>query len=126
MAAHKTRESREYQALLDAIHGRGDFRDPGDVYQSLMSKERRVLDTVDRVVNDAARVDADSRAFMQLPLHVVGIRAIAACRGVFIDLMEARRPADVARAIMKEDRKVYIGVLLIIMAFTVAFIDAFE
>jgi hypothetical protein len=119
-------ESREYRALLDAVHGRGEFRDPGDVYQSLMAKERRVLDTVDRVVNDAVRTETDTLSFVQLPLHEVGIRAIAAARSLFADLMESRRPADFAKAVMKEDRKVYLGVILIMVAACIAIVDALE
>jgi hypothetical protein len=112
----------EYGELVDAVHGRGKFLESsgGDAYQALMQKERRVLDTVDRVVNDANRTDADGRSFFQLPLHVIGIRIIAAIRGVMDDLLEARSPGAVYAAFMRDDRKVYIGVLMLVVAFGMA------
>ena len=88
-----------------------------------MMRERRVLDTVDRVVNDAARTDGDTRAFLQLSLHEVGIRAIRVMRGLMDDLLESRSLDDVYRALMRPGRKVYIGLVLIVLALCVYFVD---
>ena len=116
----------EYADLVNAVHGRGKFSEAsqGDVYQALMKKERRVLDTVDRVVNDSARTDADGRSFFQLSLHVIGIRIIAAIKGIMDDLIEARSLSAVYAAFMRDDRKVYVGVLMLLVAFGMAAVGA--
>jgi hypothetical protein len=124
MRESQSNESREYRELLDTLRGRGrGFKEPGELYQSLMAKERRVLDTIDRVVNDSVRSDREERSLLQLPLHELGVRAIAAARGLFHDVVEARRPRDVLNAVTKDDRMVYLGVFLILLALCVAFVD---
>lgn len=97
--------------------------DPSDVYQDLLARERRVLDTIDRVVNDASRNDGDNRGFLQLPLHEIGIRGIRVMRGLMDDLVESRSFSDVCKAIMRPGRKVYIGVILLLLALCVYFVD---
>lgn len=119
----------ERQSLLDAVHGRGEFgkrlglssRDP---YQHLLSRERRVLDTVDRVVNDARAADVRHRPFLQLPLHVIGMRAVSSLRAVLDDLVDARSMSAVRDAVLQDDRKVYVGVCLLLLGFCLMFIQA--
>lgn len=96
----------------------------GDVYQQLMARERRVLDTVDRVVNDAAQRDRRARSFLHLPLHEVGMRAMAAARGLLDDLSAARSPRDAYAALTHPGRAVYLGVLLLLLAMCAAFVHA--
>lgn len=126
----------QYQDLMDAVHGEGAFSrqsgvgggmgdvgDVGDVYQALMRKEGRVLDTVDRVVNDRLRTDDDRRSFLQLPLHVIGIRLVRALRGIVDDLVEARNVETVLKAFTREDRRVYLGALVVVLALLIAAVD---
>jgi hypothetical protein len=125
----RTGVSTEYKELVDAVFGHGtSARERAgsgtDAYQTLMSKERRVLDTVDRVVNDAAVVDADTRTFFQMPMHEIAIRIIRSIRGLMDDLYEARKPEHVLRAVMKDDRKVYLGLVLIAVALIIGLINA--
>ena len=123
----------EHRALLDAVHGTGAFAGGGnpdapDPYQHLMSREKRVLETVDRVVNDARRAELasgeDFRTFTQLPLHVIGMRALSSLRALLDDLVMARTPQAVYAALMQDDRKIYLGVCAILLAFCLTFIQA--
>jgi hypothetical protein len=122
----------ERRAILDAVHGRGEFAASSgggrlaapDAYQHLLSRERRVLDTVDRVVNDARRSEVRRTPFLRLPLHVIGMRTLSALRGLLDDLVEARSLTDVRDALMQEDRKVYLGTCLLLLAFCLMVIQA--
>lgn len=102
----------------------------GDVYQNLMAREQRVLDTVDRVVNDASRRRRGSRgsrkkrAFLNLTVHQVGVRTIAAARGLLDDLVAVRKPVDLYNALLHPERAVYLGVMLLLLAMCVAFVNA--
>ena len=122
--------SAEYKELVDAVFGQGVFAredragSGADSYSTLMAKERRVLDTVDRVVNDAAATDAAARSFYEMPLHEIAIRVVGAIRGLMDDLIEVRKPEHVWRALMHQDRKVYLGIALIALAVVISMITA--
>jgi hypothetical protein len=111
----------EYKALLDAVKPPTN-EDAG--YQHLMSREKRVLDTVDRLVNDSWRKDADSRSFLQLPLHEIGVRVMSTTTSLLDDLVAARSAQQVFAAFATGDRKIYVGVLLVALALALFFISA--
>lgn len=90
------------------------------VYQQLMAKERGVLDTVNRVVNDSWRKDADGRGLLQLPLHELGIRVMRAVQGLASDLVSVRSLASAQEALADTQRYPYLGVALIIVAAVLA------
>ena len=105
----------EYQQLLKAVTKAGTKAD-ADPYQKLMRKERRVLDTVDRIVNDRRQqaVAASSLAGLTVSQHAA--RFVAVMRGLLDDLTAARTVHDVLRAVTREDRQLYLGVALIMTA----------
>lgn len=87
------------------------------VYSELMAKEQRVLDTVDRVVNDA--VDTSRRSSSPLagmPVHEVAMRTMGALRSLWDDLISARSLEDVLEALRDPSRVVYIGIALVLLA----------
>lgn len=121
--------SREYQALLDVVRSgkaSGTKKVPvglggaagvsDDVYQSLMARERRVLDTVDRVVNDARQRNEDTRPLHQLPLHELCMRTMASLQGLAEELAVARTPQAVMLAFkMPPERRTFLGVALVVV-----------
>lgn len=116
--------SAEYKELVDAVHGRGAYAHSGagEAYQRLMAKERRVLDTIDRVVNDAVTTDGDPRPLLSLPLYEIGMRIMGAIRGAMDDSMEASHPRDVLRAVFRDDRKIYIGLFILAIGILMAIV----
>lgn len=124
--------SEEYRKLLEVTDpvrrarqpvakGPSDFsgRLP-DSYQYLMSRERRVLDTVDRVVNDSiAKEDAEKTLF-GMPVHELAMRTIGSVRALIDDLVAARNIADVAAALRDPRRRPYLGVAMVAVALLLA------
>jgi hypothetical protein len=124
--------NEEVSGLYDAttLLNDADAALPGfdDVYGDIMRKEERVLDTVDRVVNHARLSETQQRSFMRQPLHVVLTRIIETVKLIMEDIMsmcaESSRKKDsggsvwsnLAAIVMKEDRKIYIGILLIALS----------
>jgi hypothetical protein len=96
----------------------------GDVYQRLMAREQRVLDTVDRVVNDAEHRSRRQSTFLHLSLHQVGMRTMAAARELLDDLAAVRSPRDAYVALTHPERALYLGVLIILLAMCAAFVEA--
>lgn len=125
----------EYRKLIDVVAAEdkrnGDRRvSPTardlDVYQSLMSRERRVLDTVDRVVNDDIRKRADSSSLAGMPLHELCYRTISSVRGLFDDLLNAassRSPADALASLRNQHRMPFIGIALVVLGLVLAAIN---
>ena len=126
--------SDEYRKLLDvtdparrlkqnkpAATGPSDFsgRLP-DAYQYLMSRERRVLDTVDRVVNDSITKDDSERTMFGMPVHELAMRTVGSVRALLDDLIAARNLSDVASAIKDARRLPFLGVAMVALALLLA------
>jgi hypothetical protein len=142
--------ARDRGAVLDAATGAGAFRDnadPGAAYQALVGHEDRVLDTVDRVVNDARRRDPKRKTFLQQPLHVVGARMMNELQGTMQDLLRlgeraieaaggafSRRGtkgttvapalAELPGVFMRGERPIYLGLCLLCLAGLLLFVRA--
>lgn len=88
-----------------------------DAYQALMAKERRVLDTVDRVVNDSilSRAAAESALF-GMPVHELVMRTVGAMRALFDDLVASRTLAEAGAAVRDPQRRPFLGVALVAAA----------
>ena len=118
--------SAEFDEILGLVRHARPTASPadGEVYQQLMAKEQRVLDTVDRVVNDSKRVERQATTLMTMPLHELTMRMMAAVRGLMDDLLASRSAAEVGAALAKEDRRIYLGVCLLALGFLLAFVQA--
>lgn len=97
-----------------------------EVYQSLLKRERRVLDTVDRVVNDARKTELASLELVDLPIRSLAYRAMRTGKSMLDDLVEANNATDVGRALVSGDRKVFLGAALILIAVASALVTSFS
>jgi hypothetical protein len=119
----------QYRAFMDILRppspppGGGQGPAQPEAYQALMATERRVLDTVDRVVNDARWVDTRNAQFIHLPLSEIGARTMATGKAALADLVAARTPTDAAAALLAGDRKIYFGLVLVALALALFFIS---
>lgn len=107
-------KAREYRQLMDAIQGRGRFGP--EVYGNLMNTEERVLDTVDRVVNDARLQRVTRASFLNMSLLEIAGRTADVLRAVYLDLFAVRSVHDFVKAFTKKDRRIYLGLVLIVIA----------
>lgn len=121
VARDKRRERRP------GARGRADTNDDtegdDDVYRRLMSKERRVLDTIDRVVNDSNQRDLDDGMISRMAVHEIVMRVLAALRTLWDDLLSSRTGADVWLALSDKDRMPYVGMALVAGSALVAIVD---
>lgn len=125
-----------YSSLLS--EGADSIPGYDDVYGDLMRKEGRVIDTVDRVVNHARLEDIEHASFFKQPLHVIVLRLVKTFKLIFEDAVDFGRTATsrtqknkngwwwfnrLASVFMKEDRKIYVGFILVLTAITICVID---
>jgi len=110
--------AREYRSLLDIIHRRGLAGQ--DRYSALMNKEQRVLDTVDRVVNDARLAQARQGSFLDMSLLQVVGRMGEVLREAWTEVIAARSPRAVLAVFTPPGRRVYFGAALVLAALFLA------
>ena len=132
---------QEYRRLLDVVSAEDREREldrtrkspatPGgadqDAYQQLMSRERRVLDTVDRVVNDDVARRSARSGILSMSLAELCFRCVSALRGLFDDLIDAasaRSLADALAALRNPHRLPFLGVTLVALALMLAALQA--
>jgi hypothetical protein len=122
--------SEEYRKLLEIAEPRRARRRPrggvetvkaatdeGEAYQYLMSRERRVLDSVDRVVNDSVLRDAERESLLfGMPCHELAMRTLGAVRALFDDLVSSRSVEDVLKAAADPARRPFLGIALVALA----------
>jgi hypothetical protein len=110
-------KAREYQRLMDVIHGRGEFGE--DTYGHLMKQEGRVLDTVERVVNDSRMQEITRKTFLNLSLLQIAQNTARTLFDVYTDILLAVPNRDWERtiwALTRPDRRVYLGIVILIIA----------
>lgn len=125
--------SEEYRRLLDVSDPARRLKQNGpgadfsgrlpESYQYLMSRERRVLDTVDRVVNDSIVREDAGRTLFGMPVHELAMKTIGAVRSLMDDLIATRTLQGVADALREPRRMPYLGVAMVAVALLLAAIQ---
>lgn len=99
---------------------------PSDVYQSLLRQERRALDTVDRVVNDARKTALASTQLVDLPIRDLAFKAMHTGKSIMDDLVNANSASDVRVALVSGERKIFLGAALVVIAVAAALVTSFS
>lgn len=99
--------------LLDIVYRRNETAQKSDVYQELMSKEERVLKTVDRVVNVTQKLELEKQMFVHMSLSQVWHRTMQLVPAIIHDLTTLKRVTDIGRVFLHEDRKIYVGLIVV-------------
>jgi hypothetical protein len=105
-------ENRDYKTLLKELYDKDD----GSVYQKLMQKEYTVLDTVNRAINQVKEDKNTNEQFINMPVIAIGERFYTSMKTIFNDLQNVKSYKGIYNIINMEDRIIYIGLLLILIA----------
>lgn len=106
--------AREYQEMQDIINRRGDHG--RDRYGDLMDREERVLDTVDRVVNDARLQRMERSSIMHMSVAQIATKTTEVMHQMFREAVQARTLEDAAALVRPPERRLYMGIVLITLA----------
>ena len=115
-------KAREYKEIMDIIHRR-DRSGDGERYNALMSKERRVLDTVDRVVNDARLQQVRRRSFLDMSLVQIILRTAEVLHDMYLEAFAVRSLDDLTAIFARPERRVYIGLVIVVIALFLGFLQ---
>ena len=108
---------RELDEMYEAVTRQRDTNGASepDVYQALMEKERRVLDSIDRIVSSKDASQAESEDVVRMPIHKIAIKCIGATQTLLDDLVSARSIHDAIRAFTAHERRIYIGIVIALL-----------
>jgi hypothetical protein len=122
----KAATNKEYHAVLDDVSrlDLGSNDDRGDAYQRLLNKEERVLRTVDRIVNKTRENIVEEQALLHMSLTDIAIRCLRTLQIVIDELLHMRSPYDIVRILWDGDRKIFLGILLVLLSFLIFFVSA--
>jgi hypothetical protein len=110
-------EYTEYQSVVDLINK----ADQDNVYQELIGKETKTLDTINRVVKYYNDNDYKKKEFVNMSFYELVIRFGDIWGEIYSDFI-SMKSTNILNIFMKNDRPIYIGFLLIIISFFILFI----
>lgn len=112
---------KQYSDLINLIETDAASRE--DVYTELIKKEEKVLDVISRVAtqNDKKK----THKFSDLSIAESIARFANTWKNIFVESVEAKSkdPRIYASIIMKDDRKIYVGLMMVIFAMFLYFIS---
>jgi len=108
----------EYKEILDVVN-RSNVEDS---YQDLMQKEEKVLDTVNNVVKYYRDEDIKNGEFINQGISTIITRYFDVFKEILDDFTSNKKKSFID-IISKDDRPIYIGITLIIIALFLFFIE---
>jgi hypothetical protein len=107
-----------YKELLNLLNK----SDPKDVYEELIKKEDKILDTINRVVNYSNEKELKDSEFMNKTItqHIYGL--FWTIKGIMGEFYRIKTFQDAKQIFTKDDRIIYIGILLLCIAFFLFFV----
>lgn len=95
-----------------------------DSYQDLMKKESEVLNTVNNVVKYYRDQDIHESEFVNQGLSIILQRFPLVLRDILNDIVKVASYKDFFHAVTKEDRLIFLGLSLIILALFLFFVES--
>lgn len=111
-------QNLEYSQLVDLLNKSR----PQDVYEELMKKEEKVLDTINRVVNYSNERETVKSEYMNMSINEHVHTLFKVVKQVQNDLFKAKSLKDVSATMLADDNMFYIGCLLVFVAIFLFFI----
>ncbi len=104
-----------------------DYAPTNGMYETLMAKESSVLETVNRVVDHSNRKELLSKEVVNTPVKQVVRHFGTTMKDMFTELFTIRHTKDVITLFTKEtSRIIYIGVVIVCIAFFLYFVTVTE
>lgn len=109
-------EYKDFKNLLQSA-------EPTHLYEELIQKEDRVLQTVNRVVDYSNKKELEAKEFLNMSVKDATFGFMTSILSIFEELVKAQSYGDVVSVFMKSDRIINIGILIVIASVLVYFVD---
>lgn len=110
-------EYSEYKEIVDVL----EKSSAENTYQDLMKKEEKVLDTVNKVIKHYNDNEVKETQFVNQSLSTIVMRFFTVWQDIMHDLTRSDNITDVLK---KDDRLFYIGIMCILIATVLFFVDS--
>jgi hypothetical protein len=97
--------------------------EPEHLYEELIQKEDKLLQTLNRVVDYSNKKEMQSKEFINMPVKDVARGFMSSMLGLFEDLVKMKTLDQLIAAMMQADRIIYSGILIIIFSVILYFLD---
>lgn len=111
----------EYQELINLVEDPTASKD--EVYTKLMAKEQNVLDVVDRIVNDKNEMASKKQLFYNLTMVEFVVLLTNTWKNWFKELFIEQQYRNIKEVFFNNDRKIYLGVTIVLIALFLFFVD---
>lgn len=108
----------EYHSVDDAF---GNSKQ--DVYTELMKKEENVLNTANRIVDMSQRNTMNESLFYNQSILEVVVKFANTWHNIFSELVNEHMYKYPEMVFWKEDRKIYVGMMLVLIGLFLFFIE---
>lgn len=109
----------EYKSVVELLNKSNQ----DTVYQDLMKKEDKTLDTINKVIKYYKDNDYKNKEFINISFWEAVMRFGDVWTELYTDLSNTKNyDMSIIRIIMKDDRPIYVGITIIIIALIMLFI----
>jgi hypothetical protein len=115
----------DYKQLLSALET-DDTVTPGSIYEQIMTKEKNAIDLMNRIVEKEHTFALDGTILYNKTLLEVVMLVANGWRSMFSQIFVERSISGVPElldVIFNGDRKIYTGILLVLIALVLFFVD---
>lgn len=124
LSKYKMLEYSEYKDLVDILQSSNQE----STYQDVMSKETKVLDTLNSVIKNYRDDTVNTRQFINTPFALIVNRFFNMWIDIFTELSNIKYDKSISiknyfNIFIKDDRLIYMGIMLIIISFIIYYID---
>jgi hypothetical protein len=112
-------EYSEYKSLMDTLNR----ADRDTVYEDLMKKETSVLSNVNAVVKEYRDHAHEKKQFINMSINDIIHKVFTELPMIMMEINQVKTPQDYVRIVTKGDRLVYLGIIIVMVAFCVFFAE---
>ena len=95
----------------------------GDVYTELIKKEDKVLDVLNRMTEFEVKNKKHDTLFYNATIYEAIAMFANTWKNIFVELFVEKRFRDVDHILLDGDRKIYFGIMMILIAFSLFFVS---
>ena len=110
----------EYKSIVEIL-GKSDL---DNTYKDLIKKEEKVLDTVNTVVNYYKDRKAHHKQIIHMSLYEIYTLFFLEWPALLVDLYKVKTPSDVQKVLMKNNRPIYLGILMVMLSIIFFFVES--
>lgn len=108
---------KDFKTLLDKSN-------PDHLYEELMKKEERILQTVNRVVDYSNKKELEANEFINMPIKDATSNFMLGVISMINDLTKVKDGQHLIQVLMSTERVIYIGIILVIISMFLFFIQS--